>query len=316
MITREYKFYNKLIINTLSKISKINKCRKDFICEVFILFLCIKGRINFLQLGRFGSFKEQRYRQQFENPFDFLAFNKELVLSNGSGRFVIAFDPSYIDKSGKKTTGLGWYWSGCAGHSKWGLEIGGIAAIDIDNHTAFHLEAVQTLKNEDETLTQWYIDLLKERADTLISISTYFVADAWFSKKPFTDGITQMGMHLISRLRDDADLRYICNELPTGKRGRPKKYTGKININDIDKNYFTLAQQTDEYTMYSATVYSKGLKRIIKLAYVTYTLKSGKQPVKLYFSTDLDLSTQDILLYYQSRFQIEFLYRDVGIFLR
>jgi hypothetical protein len=310
MITREFKFYNKLIINTLDKISKINKCRKDFICEVFILFLCIKGRINFLQLGRFGLFGEQRYRQQFEKPFDFLAFNKELVLSNGSGRFVIAFDPSYIDKSGKKTTGLGWYWSGCAGQSKWGLEIGGIAAIDIDNHTAFHLEAVQTLKDEDETLTQWYIELLKERVGTLTAISAYFVADAWFSKKPFADGITQMGMHLVSRLRDDADLRYVCKDLPTGKRGRPKKYSGKININDIDKNYFTLVEQTEEYAMYSAIVYSKGLKRNIMLAYVAYTTKTGKQSIKLYFSTDIDLSPQDILLYYQSRFQIEFLYRD------
>lgn len=152
MITREYKSYNTLIINTLSKISKINKCRKDFFCEAIVLFLCIKGRINFLQLGRYGWSGEQRYRQQFEKPFDFLDFNKELVLSNGSGRYVIAFDPSYIDKSGKKTTGLDWYWSGCAGKAKWGLEIGGIAAVDIDNHTAFHLEAVQTLNAQDQTL--------------------------------------------------------------------------------------------------------------------------------------------------------------------
>ena len=106
MIIRGYKFYNKLIINALSKISNISKNRKDFICEVFILFLSIKGRINFLQLGRYGLSGEQRYRQQFEKPFDFLAFNKELVLSNGSGRYVIAFDPSYINKSAKRLPGL------------------------------------------------------------------------------------------------------------------------------------------------------------------------------------------------------------------
>ncbi|MFW6259628.1 MAG: hypothetical protein ACOC1R_01710 [Tangfeifania sp.] len=107
--------------------------------------LSIKGRVNFLQLGRFGNFKEQRYRQQFEKPFPWLDFNKELALSHGGSRFVIAFDPSYINKSGKKTPGVDWYWSGCAGQAKWGLEIGGLAAIDLDNHTAFHLEAVQTL---------------------------------------------------------------------------------------------------------------------------------------------------------------------------
>lgn len=72
----------------------INKCRKDFFCEAIILFLCIKGRINFLQLGRLGLSGEQRSRQQFEKPFDFLSFDKELVLSNGSGGYVIAFDLS------------------------------------------------------------------------------------------------------------------------------------------------------------------------------------------------------------------------------
>ena len=34
-----------------------------------------------------------------------------------------------------------------------GLEIGGSSAINIDNHTAFHLEAVQTLNCGDQNLS-------------------------------------------------------------------------------------------------------------------------------------------------------------------
>jgi hypothetical protein len=98
----------------LDKTVNINKWRKDFMIEVFMLFLSIKGRINFFQLERYGQFCEQRYRQQFEKPFDFMEFNKQLAISYGSGRFVIAFDPSYISKSGKLTPGLCRYWSGCA----------------------------------------------------------------------------------------------------------------------------------------------------------------------------------------------------------
>ena len=105
MVTREQKSYKYLIINTLNKIPQLNKCRKEFFCEVLILFLSVKGRINFLQLRRVGSFGEQRYRQQFEKPFAFLNLNKELVLDHGSGHYVIAFDPSYISKSGKKLPG-------------------------------------------------------------------------------------------------------------------------------------------------------------------------------------------------------------------
>jgi len=310
MITREHKTYNQLINSMLDKLSNIYLWRRDFIRETFILFLSIRGRINFLQLARYGKHEEQRYRQQFEKPFDFLTFNKELTLSHGSGRFAIAFDPSYISKSGKKTPGVGWYWSGCANQAKWGLEIGGLAAIDIDNHIAFHLEAVQTLNPNEQKLTDWYAGVISARKDSLTGISKYLVADAWFSKKTFVNQIVLMDMHLISRFRDDADLRYISKDKPTGKKGRPRKYSGKIILNDIDKDYFTFISHDEESTVYSAEVYSKALRRIIKLVHVTYHNAKGKETCKLYFSTDVSMPATDVLLYYQSRFQIEFLYRD------
>ncbi len=128
--------------------------------------------MNFLQFGRYGKFKEQRYRQQFEKQFDFLNFNKKITLSHGSGNFAIAFDPSYISKSGKKTFGIDKFWSGVAGQIKLGLEISGIAAVDIDNKTAFHLEAVQTptyqdIEERNMSLLEWYSDIIVQRKDTL-----------------------------------------------------------------------------------------------------------------------------------------------------
>ena len=310
MITREQKPYKALISNMIDKLPNINQWRRAFLIETLILFMSIRGRINFLQLARYGKHKEQRYRQQFEKRFDFLAFNKELTLSQGSGRYAIAFDPSYVTKSGKQTPGVGWYWSGCANRAKWGLEIGGLAAIDIDNHTAFHLEAVQTLNSDDQNLSDWYAGVISERKDTLTSISKYLVADAWFSKRSFADQVIQSDMHLISRLRDDADLRYLCKEPPTGKRGRPRKYSGKIIIDSIDQDYFRFISSDEEETVYAAEVYSKSLKRNIMLVHVTYLKASGKDARKLYFSTDLAMDPNDVLLYYKSRFQIEFLYRD------
>jgi len=310
MTIRDNKTYKSIIISVLVQLSNINQWRKDFLVETFILFLSIRGRINFLQLARYGLHKEQRYRQQFEKPFDFLTFNKELTLVHGSGRYAIAFDPSYISKSGKKTPGVGWYWSGCANQAKWGLEIAGLAAIDIDNHTAMHLEAVQTINTDEQTLADWYAKVITDRKDTLTAISKYLIADAWFSKKSFTDQIIAIQMHFISRLRDDADLRYISKEKPTGKRGRPRKYSGKIILKDIDTDYFTFIFQDEESMVYAAEVYSKALRRNIKLVHVTYGKANGKDSFKLYFSTDVSMSAADILLYYQSRYKIEFLYRD------
>lgn len=290
--------------------SNINSWRKEFVTETLILFLCIKGRINFLQLGRFGKHKEQRYRQQFEKPFDFLTFNKFLTLSQGSGQYAIAFDPSYISKSGKHTPGAGYFWSGCANRAKWGLEIGSLAAIDIDNHTAFHLEAIQTMVDKEQSLSDWYADVITERKTQLLGLSSYLVADAWFAKYTFVDQVINAGMYLISRLRDDANLRYLHQGEPTGKRGRPKKYDGKVDNNNIDLKHFKLVSKDEQAEIHSAVVYSISLKRNIKVVHVLYCNKKGKQNHKLYFSTDINMDASDILKYYQSRFQIEFLYRD------
>ncbi|RUA11253.1 MAG: hypothetical protein DSY82_03820 [Flavobacteriia bacterium] len=174
MTIKGIKIYNYLIISILNKLPNINKQKKDFLVKIFVLFLSIKGRINFLQLSRYGNYKEQRYRQQFEKTFNFLEFNKDLVLSTKGSKYTIAFDPrSYIYKSGKSTPGVGYFWSGVAGHSKWGLEMAGIAAIDLENHTAHHLEAVQTftINNKDTTLVDWYANIITTRKDALREIS-------------------------------------------------------------------------------------------------------------------------------------------------
>jgi hypothetical protein len=145
-------------------------------------------------------------RQHFDKEFDFLGFNTVLVSEYCSKRTVIGFDPSYIPKSGKKTCGTGKYWSGCAGAPKWGLEISGIAAIDLDNHTAMHLEAVQTLPKTGESLLDFYANVLVLRKNDLQKISHTIVSDAYFSKEPFVSTVCKAGFNLVSRFRDDARL--------------------------------------------------------------------------------------------------------------
>ena len=307
----DYKYHIKKALN---KMQNVNKWQSDFILDIYLLFLSIKGRLNFLQFGRFGKHSEQRFRNQFEKSFDHLSFNKELVLENGSGHYTIAFDPSYIGKSGKYTPGVGWYWSGVAGKSKWGLEISGIAAIDIENHTGFHLEAVQTpntlVKGE---LLQHYSNIIIERKEQLLQISKYVVADAYFSKEPFVSAINNNGFEVVSRLRTDAYLQYLFTGKQKKGRGRPRKYAGKIDYNNLDLNYFNLVYESEKDKVLQAMVHSKSLKKIINLV-IVFTKSKGKPTYKLYFSTDINLKAELLLDYYGSRFQIEFIYRDAKQF--
>ena len=297
----------------------LNKSRKDFIVSVLWHILSIKGRINFLQLGRFSPLCEQTFRNQFEIEFDFLAFNKELINQVVSDETIVAFDPSYIPKAGKSTYGRGKYWSGVAGKAKWGLDICGFAVVDIVNNTALHLKAWQTpsadeLAEKGLNLLTHYASLVTEYAQQFKAFSDYIVADAYFSKRPIVEAVKSTTLEFISRLRDDSVLKYKYTGDRTGKKGAPKKFAGLVDVYNFNPNQFSLDLSTEEITIYSLVVYSKAFKMDIKLAIAIF-YKDGREIArKLFFSTDLKQAGDKIVRYYQARFQIEFLYRDAKQF--
>jgi len=287
----------------------INKSQSRFIVVTMGLFLGIIGRINFLQLSRYSKYGEQYFRKQFEKGFDFMQLNSILIQSNCSSNLAIAFDPCYISKSGKHTPQVGWYWSGVANSTKWGLEIGGLGVIDIDNHSAFHLEALQTKQDSNLSLLLQYANSILQHKEPLQKLSKYILVDAYFSKEPFVTSICNENFEIISRLRTDAHLQYEYTGLQKKGRGRPKTFNGKIDYKNIDLNYFKQIEVCKNEKIYQAKLYSKALKRWINLV-IVFTFRKGKWTHKNYFSTDLNLDAKKLIEYYRSRFQIEFLYRD------
>jgi hypothetical protein len=109
MIPKVRKSIKQRIVTTLENdvFDRLNKSRKDFIVSVLWHILSIKGRINFLQLGRFSPLCEQTFRNHFEKEFDFFSFNKLLIKQTVSTETIIALDPSYIPKAGKSACGRG-----------------------------------------------------------------------------------------------------------------------------------------------------------------------------------------------------------------
>ncbi len=309
----------KILISTIiQKMNQIGKWRAEFISNILLLSLSIGGRFNFLQMGREGKYNEQTYRNNFEKDFDFKRFNIELIKQYSSGQVIIAFDPSDINKSGKHTPGLGNFYSGKASRYKKGLEIGGIAAIDIKQNTAYHIEAVQSPSANKEsikmdyTLVNHYADLIIERAPELEKLSNILVVDGYFPKFKFIDSITeQTNLYIVSRLRDDANLKYIYKGVKSKGRGRPRLYSGKVDTKKIDKRKFKKKYEEKGIIIYSAVVHSVSLKRKIRVAYVEFLDDSlNVELTKLFFSTELNMQSSDIFKYYKARFQIEYLYRD------
>ena len=171
---------------------KLTKSFEKILFEVIILFMVIPRKINFTQMGRYGSHVEQTYRNAFglkkSKSINWLKLNVSLAnrFFGKQGRWAIAIDPSYISKAGKKTPHIGRYWSGYAQAVKHGLKIMCIGIIDIDAKDSMMLRAYQSLSNKkqsirNKTMVDFYISVIKRYRKELCKLSTLIVADAYFS---------------------------------------------------------------------------------------------------------------------------------------
>ena len=332
MKTKPLTQLRELIASALKSQTNLSKSFQTFFIETMELVLTHTGRLNFTQMARCGRSCESRFRQNFRKSFDWLSFNRSFLESTKGHRIAIAVDPCYIAKSGKKTPGVDWFWSGCAAAMKKGLEILGMSIVDADAKDSVFLKAEQTFTDkkrgrkprstwgmkDPNSLTGWYLRMLQHNCRQLLSICNLIVADAYFSKESFVSGVKSLGFNLISRFRDDVNLKYLYSGPKTGKRGRPQKFVGKVDINNLDMSIFSVdytAEGKLVYKMYTAVVWAVSLAREVRVVIVDYLDSDKKrQTRKIFFSTDTSISARDIFDIYRTRFQLEFVFRDAKQF--
>jgi hypothetical protein len=306
-----------LAVKLLNKIVGLAKPQKKFILSMMTLFLSMRGRYNFKGMERYGSYSEKSCRLHFEKGFDFLKFNAELRKAKLSSNCIVAFDPSYLPKSGKHTPHKGMFYSGCLGRATGGIEIGGLGIIDLDHNTAFSLEAVQTpspkeLKAKGISLVDHYAQLIIDRSKQIREVSKYLAVDGYFAKATYINPIkASTDLEIICKLRQDANLKYLYKGPKRKGRGRPKQHDGKVDTKNIDTRRFKEILRDETLILRQAIVWSVSLKRNINVVYAEF-LDEGR-PTRRYsllFSTDLELDGVSIYKFYKGRFQIEFLFRD------
>ena len=298
---------------TLSSNGSLSKPCSKFIYSLFITWLGLPVRYNFLNLSRFGNYSEKNIRLHFEqNEFDFAHFNQQLIQSSCGKHLIAAFDPSFISKSGKQTFGVDYFWDGCQQRTQKGLEVGCLAIVDVDARTAFPLSVRQTPLHEQSKeqggLMKHYSCCITDHIKQLKSMSVnYLAVDGYFMKTDFIHTMLKSGLQVITRLRSDANLQYIFKGEQKSGRGRKKKYDGKVDCSNIDKRRLRLFAEDKDTESFSGIVYSVSLKREVRIIYIQQ--KKSKDYV-IMMSTDCQQSPQQIEQYYRLRFQIEFLIRD------
>ena len=126
-------------------------------------------------------------------------------------------------------------------------------------------------------------------------------------KQEFIKPLLKEGLHIITKARQDANLRYLYDGQQRGEKGRPKKYDGKVNTGAIDKQRIKCFYRDNEKTIYAAVLYSIVLKQNILAAFVYY---GHREQPEIIIGTDTEMDVKTLCKYYGLRFQVEFLIRD------
>jgi hypothetical protein len=297
-----------------------------------VTLFVVCGKANFTNLSRYGDYSERTYGRQYRQSFDFIKFNSEAIAMAilPSREQVAAIDCSFVKKSGKTTWGIDSFYNGSAGKSEKGLEISVISVVDIDACQGYTLSVQQTAftqkipsdqiktksNKKSEALVskrvQGYLEHLKKTRPYFPNAVKYLVADSFYSKKTVVNGVLELELQLVSKLRIDANLRYCYTGLQKPK-GAHRKYDGKVYLNDLSRMEF-IGEVDEDIFLYSQIVWHVSLKRKIRIVYLVNTSNPDKVRVALLFSTDINLRPESVYAYYKARFQIEFIFRDAKQF--
>jgi hypothetical protein len=304
-----------VVTEILNGLENINKPQQKFLSVLFSTMLVCHSAINFLSLSRHSALSERTFRRGFRRPFEFARLNLQCAERAACANpTAIALDASFIKKSGKRTFGLDKFWNGSNQRAEKGLEVSLVALIDSEENRAFALSAEQTPcadSNTDAQATRmdFYLQHFQRTVPLLPASVRYALCDGAYAKEKFVSGVCAQGFEVVSRLRADANLRFLFRGAQKSGRGRPRKFDGKVNLSDLSRFE---AVQSDEpsLALYTQRVWSVSLKRELRVLILVNREKTKKQRPIVLFSTDLELDAKQLLRRYRSRFQIEFLFRD------
>jgi hypothetical protein len=294
-----------------------------------VTLFVVCGKANFTNMSRYSNYSDRTYRRQSDKSFHFTGFNAGTISEAVpvEREQIGAMDASYVPKSGQKTWGLDWFYNGSAGKSEKGLEISVISVVDVAARQAYTLSVEQTIardpadqlnkksKSSENIISarvQGYIAQLVKTRPYLPSSVKYLAVDSFYTKKTIMDAVCNLELQAVGKLRIDANLKYLYSG-PQKGRGAPRKYDGKVILSELLRLKF-VREIEPEVRMYTQEVWHVSLKRKIRIVVLVNLEKRNKPSMAILFSTDTELDPDKILLYYKSRFQIEFIFRDAKQF--
>ena len=180
-----------------------------------------------------------------------------------------------------------------------------ICRVDLKSNTAYAL-ALQTIDQLGQTRVDRYAEQVVKIAPQLLKQGiVHMAADAYYSKIKLVSAVVVAGLHLVGKLRVDADLQWLYGGQYRGL-GRPRKFDGKVDFKkDLDR--FEQLDDLDGVQVYTQVVFSKQFKRSIKVVMLR-SVRGDQDSRVLLYSTDTSVDAMRLIQYYKARFQIEFFF--------
>jgi hypothetical protein len=294
--------------------------QRQFLQELFRTVVSLRGRVNFTNLARFSFLHEQTFRRHFQKAFQWVWFNLTIfrLRQHPEEPIIGVFDCSFLPKSGTETWGIDRFFSSLAGRSKKGLEVSVLGVVAARSRRAFGIDATQTppdlSKNgaDGYSRVDFYLEQIIDLYNQLAGLGvSYWVGDGFYAKQKVFDTVTDLGGDLITRLRSDANLRYLYTGPPKDGPGRPKQYDGKIDWDDsaeLSRRFDEVGRLPDqpEVRVLTTVANSPHFRRDLRV--VLLIGPDGKQVILT--STDTAQHAEEVARYYRLRYQIEFVIRD------
>jgi len=317
--------------------------------------LMMQGRVTMLSMSRWtrrgGSYRTiQRF---FLTHIDWSALNWALIkprLNLHQGVILLAGDATTVTKSGKKTFGLGRFFSSIYARAVPSIAFQTLSLIEVETRrswpllmeqiapppqkkerTSKHKPTLQKpskrspgrpkgsknknrrdvkLNDEMTQVKAMLTRLLALLGETLTPI--YFVYDGAFGNNAAVQMSRSVGLHLISKLRNNSALYFEWSGVYSG-RGRRPMYGQRINYQKLPHEHLK-SDETDQSIrtrIYQvAALHKTCADKLNVVIILKEDTKTGKSSHIILFSTDRALNWEALVDYYRLRFQIEFNFRD------
>ena len=312
--------------------------------------LAMTGRVTMLSISRWtgkgGSYRTiQRF---FMSNIQWGALNWSIIKRSLSaeGVILVAGDATTVTKSGKKTHGLGRFFSSIYSRAVPGIAFQTLSLIDVTTRSSWPLLMEKILpkpkqdkptttaikkikrakgrpkgaknKNHRDVKLSAEVTQIKVMLVRLLELTkgtlsvAYFVYDGAFGNNAAVQMTRQTGLHLISKLRNNSALHFKYSGIYSGK-GRRRIYGSRVNYSDLPTENLTsdTTKKQIRTRIYQLEVIHKKFADTLNVVII---LKENQQIGKtariILFSTDLDLEWDKLVDYYRLRFQIEFNFRD------